>query len=102
MTPEEALQQLAEKFSWNASIQYDIRRMRSAYYERHGKKPNRILLDTQAESRLTAWVICHSLSQGESKQVDEILEVGIRQMGIKMYGMEIFFDYPEFCVARVD
>ena len=106
-TQEEALKQIneisrrhqmAERYTCNISIRYDIQRMRSRYYELHGKLSNRILLNAEAEGRFTAFIICHYISQDNDEQVYDILDVGVRKMGMKMYGMEIFFDCPEFCV----
>jgi len=86
------------RFSGSETIRTDVQHMRRRYTETNHKMPSRILLDSVAESRLTAMMVCYLISQNEDKKVEEILGFGIRQLGLKMFGMEIFFDCLDFCL----
>ncbi len=81
---------------WN--IINEIRRMESKYHEKTGHRGEIICLDTNAEARLTAYFI-HNLTSDENDKIEEILECGIRQLSMKLCGMNIRFDCSSFCIS---
>ena len=86
------------RFSMRNSIRDDVQRMRTKYIRSNDKQPTRISLDAEAESKLTAYMVCFHISHNEDDKVEEILVSGIRQLGLKMFGMEVFFDCLDFCL----
>lgn len=84
----------------------EIRRMEKKYHEKYGCRGEVICLDTEAEVRLAAHLVDSyyrfpDIYPNYRKLVDEILDLGIRGGeigGMKIAGMRVQFDCPEFCI----
>lgn len=85
----------------------EIRRMEKKYYAHCGKRGEIVCLDANAEARLAAYLVfkfsCDEAFYVEylptvDSDIMEILEDGIRPLGIIICGMELRFDCPSFCI----
>ena len=85
-----------------SNIVNEIRLMRRSYFRQYQEYPKIICLDGFAEARLVAYIvyqICdESISVFEDISIDEILEEGIRYLGLILCGMSLQFDCPTFCL----
>ena len=86
----------------------EVRQMRRKYYEQSGKRGEIICLDANAEARLAAHLVfelscdeCCLVSRTNNNpeaDIMEVLENGIRHLGITLYGMKLKFDCPSFSI----
>ena len=81
----------------------EIRLKERTYYNKTGNRGKIICLDANAEARLAAYLVTHlnecALLSNETT-VTEILEDGIRHLGIIICGMKLKFDCPLFCIEN--
>ncbi len=82
----------------------EIRRMEHNYYSKYGRRGEVICLDANSEVRLAVYMASDFdynnkiLIYDDCKFVQEILEEGIRHLGIIICGMKVKFDCPLFCI----
>lgn len=87
------------------NITTEISKLRRQFYRQYRKRPSHICLDALAESKLTAYMVSEILSKDDYVNalwkwidIDDILRKGIRHLELKIYNMDLIFDYPCFCV----
>jgi hypothetical protein len=86
----------------------EIRRMERDYFRKYGKNGEIILMDAEAEARLTAYVV-HNICTDEGLStcfppgitVEEIMENGIRGLDLRIKGMRVKFGYSHFCIEKI-
>jgi len=85
-----------------ANIRHTIQRMILKFHEKYGRRPKIICFDHHAEVRLAANLMYDSMvyPDGDDSFIEVLLERGVRgKLHMKMYGLEMRFDCPEFCVS---
>lgn len=84
-------------------IIHEIRRMEKKYHEKYGCRGEVVCLDAETEARIAAYLIDSyyrfpEIYVDKKHLIKDILEDGIRDMGLVFCGMRLKFNCSLFCI----